>query len=63
MVTEKACPYCKRVHFSTYNAERCEALHQVQGTASYHKYKDKKKREKQMASQASQNVEQPEPVN
>jgi len=59
METEKPCPYCNRVHFSIYNAERCEALHQVQSAASHYKHKDKKKSEKQMTPQASQKVEQP----
>jgi hypothetical protein len=29
MITEQICPYCKRVHYSIYTAERCAARHDV----------------------------------
>ena len=41
--TEQPCPYCKRVHYSSYTAVRCAARHDV---ASYENGK-KEKRQKQ----------------
>jgi hypothetical protein len=42
METDEPCPYCKRIHYSSYTAERCAARHEV--TSAFRQYKRKKEK-------------------
>ena len=42
METERPCPYCNRVHYSSYTAERCSARHDVSN--AFRQFKRKKEK-------------------
>jgi hypothetical protein len=44
---EQVCPYCKRVHYSIYTAERCAARHQVSSELTGYLNEERQKRPKQ----------------
>jgi hypothetical protein len=46
MENEQPCPYCKRVHYSTYTAGRCAARHEVLGEWTSYVNGQKRKRAK-----------------
>jgi hypothetical protein len=46
MEAEQPCPYCKQVHYSSYNAERCAARHDSEeGLKKFMKEQKGKKQE------------------
>jgi hypothetical protein len=62
METEQPCPHCKRIHYSSYNAERCAAIHDgVSGLKNYFN-EQKEKKHKQKPLQTGREIEQPEPL-
>jgi hypothetical protein len=48
---EQPCPYCKRIHYSIYTAERCVARHQVSSQFSSYLNEEREKRQKQKPPQ------------
>jgi hypothetical protein len=61
--TEQLCPFCKRVHYSIYTAERCAARHQVSGELTSYLNEERQKRTKQISAQSGKKIERPEPFN
>jgi hypothetical protein len=47
MENEQPCPYCNRIHYSTYTAGRCAARHQFFGGLNANINEQDKKRQKQ----------------
>jgi hypothetical protein len=45
---EQPCPYCKSVHYSSYNAERCAARHDAISQMPGHKNKHRENKPKPM---------------
>jgi hypothetical protein len=64
METEKPCPYCKRIHYSIYTAERCAARHGVSSELTGYLNEETQKRDKQqMPPPTDRKIERPEPFN
>jgi hypothetical protein len=53
MEAEQTCPYCKQVHYSSYNAERCAARHDGKGGLKAFMNEQKEMRQKQNPLQTS----------
>jgi hypothetical protein len=47
METEQPCPYCKRVHYSSYNAEKCAARHDASSELTDYVNEQREKKQKQ----------------
>jgi hypothetical protein len=61
METEQPCPYCKRVHYSSYTAERCAARHDASCEYADYVNEQRKKDQKQKRLQTGREVERPGP--
>jgi hypothetical protein len=59
METEKTCPYCKRVHYSSYNAERCAARHDAAGGLTKFFNEQSEEKQKQKSLHTREEIERP----
>jgi hypothetical protein len=57
METEKPCPYCKRIHYSSYNAERCAARHDASGGLSKFIHEQAEEKQKQKSPSKREEIE------
>jgi hypothetical protein len=62
METEQTCPYCKRIHYSSYTAEKCAARHDASSELTKYVNEKKGKRQMQKPLPTGKEIERPEPL-